>query len=183
MQAQIDQYTAEINALSPANADELEIFRIKFLGTKGIIKDLFEQFKTVGPEEKRTFGKVLNEFKQLAEAKYNELKENLNSEIESPIRQLADEIDLTLPGDGFNLGSRHPLSMVRLEIIDIFKRLGFVVAEGPEIEDDWHNMANHRSGLLCQAGFTETKPYQRGHIAFFTRLKAYISMKMYLLPI
>src|SRR5258708_14774848 len=117
MQAQIDQYTAEINALSPANADELEIFRIKFLGTKGIIKDLFEQFKTVGTEEKRTFGKVLNEFKQLAEAKYNELKENLNSEIENP----KSEIDLTLPGDGFEIGSRHPLSLVRIEIIDIFK--------------------------------------------------------------
>src|SRR5258708_10310041 len=119
----------------------METFRIKFLRPKGIIKDLFEQFKTVGREEKRTYGKVLNEFKQLAEAKYNELKENLNSEIESPIRQLADEIDLTLPGDGFTLGSRHPLSMVRLEIIDLFKRLGFVVAEGPEIEDDWHNFS------------------------------------------
>ena len=73
MQAQIDQYTEEINNFAPANADELEAFRIKFLGTKGIIKDLFEQFKTVGPEEKRTFGKVLNQFKQLAEAKYNEI--------------------------------------------------------------------------------------------------------------
>src|SRR5580698_11490481 len=106
MQAQIDQYTEEINAFSPANADELETFRIKFLGTKGIIKDLFEQFKTVGPEEKRVFGKVLNQFKQLAEAKYNDLKENLNSDPdnyrdESP----KSEIDLTLPGDGFNVGS------------------------------------------------------------------------------
>ena len=62
MQEQIDQYTAEINAFSPANADELETFRIRFLGTKGIIKDLFDQFKNVGPEEKRTFGKVLNQF-------------------------------------------------------------------------------------------------------------------------
>ena len=79
MQAQIDQYTAEINAFSPANADELEAFRIKFLGTKGIIKDLFEQFKSVGAEEKRTFGKVLNQFKQLAEAKYNELKDATDS--------------------------------------------------------------------------------------------------------
>src|ERR1700678_4229766 len=100
MQAQIDQYTTEINAFSPANADELEAFRIKFLGTKGLIKDLFEQFKTVGPEEKRTFGKVLNEFKQLTEAKYNDLKENLNSETVNA----KSEIDLTLPGDGFNLG-------------------------------------------------------------------------------
>src|SRR5471030_2662129 len=109
MQAQIDQYAVEINAFSPANAEELETFRIKFLGTKGIIKDLFEQFKTVGPEEKRIFGKVLNQFKQLAEAKYNELKENQKSEIEHP----KSEIDLTLPGDGFAVGSRHPLSLIR----------------------------------------------------------------------
>src|SRR3981081_926176 len=108
MQEQIDQYTAEINAFSPANADELEAFRIKFLGTKGIIKDLFDQFKSVGPEEKRVFGKVLNQFKQLAETKYHGLKENFDSAIGIP----ASEIDLTLPGEGFNLGSRHPLSLV-----------------------------------------------------------------------
>ncbi|MGF7081138.1 phenylalanine--tRNA ligase subunit alpha [Mucilaginibacter sp. UYCu711] len=137
MQEKIDQYTAEINAFSPASVDELETFRIKFLGTKGLIKDLFEDFKTVGLEEKRTFGKVLNQFKQLAEAKYAELKETHNSE---PTTQHSD-IDLTLPGDNFQVGSRHPLSLVRNEIIDIFKRLGFNVAEGPEIEDDWHNFS------------------------------------------
>lgn len=137
MQAKINEYTAEINAFVPANADELETFRIKYLGTKGLVKDLFEQFKTVGPEEKRIFGKVLNEFKQLAEAKYNELKENYNSET----TDAKSEMDLTLSGEGFTVGSRHPLSLIRIEIIDIFKRLGFVVAEGPEIEDDWHNFS------------------------------------------
>src|ERR1700742_3861135 len=101
MQAQIDQYTTEINAFSPANADELEAFRIKFLGTKGIIKDLFEQFKTVGPEEKRTFGKVLNQFKQLAEGKYNELKETHHSPLTTH-----QALDLTLPGEDFAVGSR-----------------------------------------------------------------------------
>src|SRR5580698_1868372 len=111
MQAQIDQYTTEINAFSPANADELETFRIKFLGTKGIIKDLFEEFKTVGPEEKRTFGKVLNQFKQLAEAKYNELKEAHTIDEKTQDTGL----DKTLPGDGFAVGSRHPLSLVRNE--------------------------------------------------------------------
>src|ERR1700750_2899273 len=109
MQEQIDQYTTEINSFSPANADELETFRIKFLGTKGIIKDMFEQFKTVGPDEKRTFGKVLNQFKQLAEAKYAELKESFDAQ---PASQNNDQ-DLTLPGDGFKVGSRHPLSLVR----------------------------------------------------------------------
>lgn len=137
MQNKIDQYTAEINAANPANADELEAFRIKFLGTKGIIKDLFDEFRSVSPEEKRVLGKVLNEFKQGAEAKYQELQEKIKSEMVNP----KSEIDLTLPGDGFNLGSRHPLSLTRIEIIDIFKRLGFVVAEGPEIEDDWHNFS------------------------------------------
>ncbi|HTI59157.1 phenylalanine--tRNA ligase subunit alpha [Mucilaginibacter sp.] len=137
MQDKIDQYTAEINAANPANAAELEEFRIKYLGTKGIIKDLFEQFKSTTPEEKRVLGKVLNEFKQLAEAKYNELKEAQDSGFKTQDLGL----DLTLPGEGFELGSRHPLSLTRIEIIDIFKRLGFVVAEGPEIEDDWHNFS------------------------------------------
>jgi len=141
MQSEIDKYTTEVNNFKPANADALESFRIKYLGTKGIIKDLFEQFKSVSAEEKRNLGKVLNQFKQLAEEKYSELKELLNSEIESRTGRTKSEIDLTLPGDGFEIGSRHPLSLVRLEIIDIFKRLGFVVAEGPEIEDDWHNFS------------------------------------------
>lgn len=138
MQDQINQYTADIEAFKPANADELEAFRIKYLGTKGLIKDLFEQFKSVGPEEKRVFGKVLNQFKQMAEAKYAELKEGIDGQLttDNPQQQ-----DLTLPGNGFEVGSRHPLSLVQSEIVDIFKRLGFIVAEGPEIEDDWHNFS------------------------------------------
>ncbi len=137
MQGQINQYTVEINNFQPANAAELETFRIRFLGTKGLIKDLFDQFKTVSAEEKRSMGKGLNEFKQLAETKYQSLKEQLEKQPEKTV----SKEDLTLPGTGFQLGSRHPLSLVRNEIIDIFKRLGFVVAEGPEIEDDWHNFS------------------------------------------
>jgi phenylalanyl-tRNA synthetase alpha chain len=137
MQEQINQYTTEVEAFNPTNADELEAFRIKYLGTKGLIKDLFEQFKNTTPEEKRTLGKVLNQFKQLTEGKYQLLKEQFESESGN----VKSEIDLTLPGEGFTVGSRHPLSLVRNEIIDIFKRLGFVVAEGPEIEDDWHNFS------------------------------------------
>ena len=137
MQEKLSQYTSEINSFQPKNNDELESFRIRFLGTKGIIKDLFETFKTVSPEEKRVLGKVLNEFKQIAEAKYQTLKESLE------IVEKSDnsELDLTLPGEGFELGARHPLSLVRKEIIEIFKKLGFNVAEGPEIEDDWHNFS------------------------------------------
>lgn len=137
MQQKIDQYTAEINSFFSVNAGELETFRIRFLGTKGIIKDLFEEFKTVSTEEKRVLGKVLNEFKQLAEAKYQTLKEGSETNQDST----SSEIDLTLPGSGFELGGRHPLSLVRNEIIEVFKKLGFNVAEGPEIEDDWHNFS------------------------------------------
>ncbi len=137
MQEQINQYTAEVNTFYPADTVELEAFRIRFLGTKGLIKDLFDQFKAVSAEEKRSLGKTLNEFKQLAEAKYQSLKEQLDTQPE----KVVSKDDLTLPGEGFALGSRHPLSLVRNEIIDIFKRLGFIVAEGPEIEDDWHNFS------------------------------------------
>ncbi len=138
LQDKIIQYTQEINTFSPANADELEQFRIKFLGTKGIIKTIFDDFKTVSLEEKKTLGKVLNEFKQLAEAKYQALSEITLT----PKPQLKNNVlDLTLPGEGFEIGARHPLALVRREIIAIFSRLGFSVAEGPEIEDDWHNFS------------------------------------------
>lgn len=137
MQEKINQYTAEINSFQPKSAEELESFRIRFLGTKGIIKDLFEEFKTVSSEDKKVFGKVLNEFKQLAEAKYQTLKAGSETEDKGS----KSEQDLTLPGEGFELGARHPLSLVRKEIIEIFKKLGFNVAEGPEVEDDWHNFS------------------------------------------
>lgn len=136
MQSKITQYTTEINAFEPRTAEELESFRIKFLGTKGIIKDLFDEFKAVSPEEKRVLGKILNQFKQLAEAKFNDNKDNFTANTAQSNKE-----DLTLPGEGFEIGGRHPLSLVRKEIVEIFKRLGFVLAEGPEIEDDWHNFS------------------------------------------
>ncbi|SMO59399.1 phenylalanine--tRNA ligase subunit alpha [Solitalea koreensis] len=136
MQSKIEGYIAEIKAFVPTSADELEQFRIKFLGRKGIIGDLFEEFKTVSPEEKRLLGKVLNECKQAAEAKFNDFKESFTQESD-----IASAIDLTLPGMPVAVGSRHPLSLVRKEIVEIFSRIGFTVAEGPEIEDDWHNFS------------------------------------------
>jgi len=140
MQDKINQFIAEIIAFKPSDSDELETFRIKFLGTKGIIKDLFDEFKNVTTDEKRVLGKVLNEFKKLAEEKYQSLKEQFNSQLSRRDSFGANsQLDLSLPGEGFESGSRHPLSLVRKEIIEIFKRLGFIVAEGPEIEDDWHN--------------------------------------------
>ncbi|MEJ7779942.1 MAG: phenylalanine--tRNA ligase subunit alpha [Daejeonella sp.] len=137
MQQKISRYTTEIDSFQPKNAEDLEAFRIKFLGTKGIVKDLFEEFKTVSSDEKRVLGKVLNEFKQTAEAKHQLLKDSFETEQHSS----GSDLDMTLPGEGFELGSRHPLSLVRKEIIGIFNKLGFHVAEGPEIEDDWHNFS------------------------------------------
>ncbi len=138
LQDQITQYTTEISAFETLSAEELEQFRIRFLGTKGIIKDLFDEFKAVSPEEKRSLGKVLNEFKQLAEAKYQSLNEASQNSQQS---NASSTLDLTLPGEGFEVGARHPLALVRREIIEIFNKLGFSVAEGPEIEDDWHNFS------------------------------------------
>lgn len=138
LQDKIAQYTQEIEQFTPASAADVENFRLKFLVSKGIIKELFEEFKTVSSEEKRVLGKVLNEFKQLAEGKFAEAQSQFASQTKQSVRQ---EGDLTLPGAGFELGSRHPLSLVRKEIVEIFKKLGFVVAEGPEIEDDWHNFS------------------------------------------
>lgn len=138
LQDKIAQYTKEVEQFAPASAADVESFRLKFLVSKGIIKELFEEFKTVSPEEKRTLGKVLNELKQLAEAKFQETQSQFAHTAKVHKRE---EEDLTLPGEGFQLGSRHPLSLVRKEIVEIFKKLGFVVAEGPEIEDDWHNFS------------------------------------------
>lgn len=138
LQDKIAQYTKEVEQFTPTSAADVESFRLKFLVSKGIIKELFEEFKTVSPEEKRTLGKVLNELKQLAEAKFQETQSQFAHTAKVHKRE---EEDLTLPGEGFQLGSRHPLSLVRKEIVEIFKKLGFVVAEGPEIEDDWHNFS------------------------------------------
>lgn len=138
LQDKIAQYTKEIEQFTPTSAADVENFRLKFLVSKGIIKELFEEFKTVSTQEKRILGKVLNEFKQLAETKYQESHTQFAGAAKV---QKREEDDLTLPGEGFQLGSRHPLSLVRKEIVEIFKKLGFIVAEGPEIEDDWHNFS------------------------------------------
>ncbi|MBE8722133.1 phenylalanine--tRNA ligase subunit alpha [Sphingobacterium pedocola] len=139
LQDRIKQYTEEIEQITLSSTADVENYRLKFLVSKGVVKGLFEEFKTVSSEEKRVLGKVLNEFKQLAENKYQEGQELFGKSNIMAIKR--DEGDLTLPGEGFQLGSRHPLSLVRKEIVEIFKKLGFVVAEGPEIEDDWHNFS------------------------------------------
>ncbi|MFA4864663.1 MAG: phenylalanine--tRNA ligase subunit alpha, partial [Bacteroidales bacterium] len=135
MQELISQYLAEIGQFSTQNAEELEQFRIKFLSKKGLIPDLFEDFKNVPPEQRREVGQALNDLKNKAQDKVNLLKE----QIEAGATEVKSGIDLSLPVDFMQLGSRHPLSIIRNEIVQIFSRIGFVVAEGLDIEDDWHN--------------------------------------------
>jgi phenylalanyl-tRNA synthetase alpha chain len=136
MKTRIADIKAEITAYTIANKEELEAFRIKYLGSKGLMKSLFGELKTVPNEEKREVGQLLNGLRQFTQGKYDELKEKLEEAEEDNI-----SFDLTRPGDKVPLGSRHPLSLVRSEIIEIFNRIGFTVSEGPEIEDDWHNFS------------------------------------------
>jgi phenylalanyl-tRNA synthetase alpha chain len=132
---QIEAYKKEIGSFKPGGADDLETYRIRFLGTKGIVKNLFTEMKNVPAQKKKEFGLVLNEFKQLAESAYEEWKSKVNT------ADTGDKpgIDLTLPAVPVQLGSRHPITLMKNNMIGIFQRLGFAVAEGPEIEDDWHN--------------------------------------------
>jgi phenylalanyl-tRNA synthetase alpha chain len=132
---QIEHSKEEIKKFSTTDNNPAEIFRIQFLGTKGLIKSLMGEMKNVPAENRREMGQVLNDLKLLAENKYEELKATTDNG--QPITESI--IDLTLPGESLPLGSRHPISIVRNKIVSIFQRLGFAVAEGPEIEDDWHN--------------------------------------------
>ncbi|THU41644.1 phenylalanine--tRNA ligase subunit alpha [Niastella caeni] len=132
---QIAAYKQEIESLPTNGADSLEAYRIKFLGTKGIVKNLFTEMRNVPADKKKEFGLILNDFKQLAEAKY----ENWKQQLEGDSTTTAAAIDVTLPGDPLPLGTRHPINLFLNHVISIFNRLGFSVAEGPEIEDDWHN--------------------------------------------
>lgn len=132
---QLETYRKEIEGYEIANPQQLEEYRIKFLGTKGILKSLFGEMKNVPADRKKEAGQLMNEFKQFAEAKY----ENAKASTDNGQQSAAQSIDLSLPGDPVELGSRHPITLMRNRIISIFQRLGFSVADGPEIEDDWHN--------------------------------------------
>ncbi|MDR2585617.1 MAG: phenylalanine--tRNA ligase subunit alpha [Prevotellaceae bacterium] len=133
LKERIETLLAQIDELKASCASEVEEIRIRFLGKKGSITQLFEEFKTVLPEQKREFGQVLNQLKNRATEKINALKEEAGEEQQKTVVE-----DHTLPGDFFPIGSRHPISLTRAEILQIFSRLGYSVLEGPEIEDDWH---------------------------------------------
>ncbi len=132
----LEEIASEIQSYVINDSKQAEEFRIKFIGSKGLIKDLYAELKNVAADQKREFGQQINQLKNQADEKYNQAKENF-----SESRLNSDKIDVTKPGFDESIGSRHPLSIVRSEIIEIFKKIGFAVSEGPEIEDDWHNFS------------------------------------------
>jgi len=150
----------EVQGIRPSSAEELEAFRLKYLSRKGIIPGLFDELKQLAPEQKKEVGKPLNELKQYAEAMLKEWTAQLaetDGRSEAPM-------DLTLPPVAQTSGSLHPLNLTRYRIIEIFERLGFSVADGPEIEDDWHNFSalnfpeNHPAREMQDTFFIEKNP-------------------------
>ncbi|MDY3548243.1 phenylalanine--tRNA ligase subunit alpha [Riemerella anatipestifer] len=129
----IDEYLQEVKQFQSSNKDEIEQFRIKFNGKKGILNAIFDEFKQVPNEQKKAFGQKINVLKQAVAEKLEELKNAAASNI------IVEKEDLTRPGYPLELGSRHPINLVKNRIIEIFKSIGFAVSDGPEIEDDWHN--------------------------------------------
>lgn len=134
MKQRIKQAIENLKYLSANTIEEIEQLRIQYLGKKGVMNDLFAQFKTVPNEEKREMGSLLNELKNSVQAKIDSLKERIEAKNEQQVQQE----DLTKPACLVELGSRHPISLVRNEITEIFSKIGYTVEEGPEIEDDWH---------------------------------------------
>lgn len=133
MRNRINKLMNELSDLTAVSNEELEALRIKYLSKKGEISVLFNDFREVANEEKREIGQMLNELKNAAQEKINEIKDAFSGTSQSDYKS-----DLTRTADPIKLGTRHPLSLVKNEIIDIFSRIGFTIAEGPEIEDDWH---------------------------------------------
>ncbi|MBJ10811.1 MAG: phenylalanine--tRNA ligase subunit alpha [Flavobacteriales bacterium] len=134
MLERVQELLRDVESFSPKNTEEIEVFRITYLGKKGVMNDLFAAFKTVPNKQKKAFGQALNQLKKAAQRKLDECKDSFDGAEDD-----SEKIDLSRPVSLDNLGSRHPISLVRNEVIEIFKRIGFTVSEGPEIEDDWHN--------------------------------------------
>lgn len=134
LQELISKILADVENFKAENKEQVEEFRLKFLSKKGELNKVFDEFRTVPNEQKKELGQKINQLKQIAQAKF----EDLQKSTENGDDDACGNVDLTLPGNPIVLGSHHPLSIVRNEIIDIFSRIGFTVEEGPEVEDDWH---------------------------------------------
>lgn len=158
--SQVKAYSEEIASFTATDADSLEQFRIRFLGVKGMVKAMMGEMKNVPVDQKKEFGQIMNGFKQLAEEKFTAEKER----IDLIGGGTAEQIDFTLPGTPLPTGSRHPVTLMRNRIVEIFQRLSFTVAEGPEIEDDWHNFTalnldeNHPARDMQDTFYLSTDP-------------------------
>ena len=150
----IEQLISEIKELKAASAEELESLRIKYLSKKGAINDLMADFRNVPAEQKREVGQRLNVLKQMAQDRINALKENFEAQ-----KAESEKPDMTRTAYPVPLGTRHPLTIVKNEIIEIFSRLGFVLADGPEVEDDWH--------VFSSMNFAEDHPARDMQDTFF----------------
>ena len=159
MLTKIDELLNEVQKFHSQKKEEIEQFRIKFNGKKGILNDLFEQFKSVSNDQKKEYCQKINLLKQSISAKLEELTQSSSSQ-----NVVAEKEDLTRPGYPLELGSRHPINLVKNRITDIFKSIGFAVADGPEIEDDWHNFTAlnlpeyHPARDMQDTFFIETNP-------------------------
>jgi len=136
MREKLTTLLAEVEQFTAQKPEQVEEFRIKILGSKGVLKDLFADFKNVPNEEKKEIGQLINQVKENAQAKIDEFKAGFEN-----VSTSTDSIDLTKTAYPNEIGSRHPISLVKNEIIEIFSRIGFTVSEGPEVEDDWHNFS------------------------------------------
>jgi phenylalanyl-tRNA synthetase alpha chain len=158
--SQVKAYSEEITSFTATDADSLEQFRIRFLGVKGVVKAMMGEMKNVPVDQKKEFGQTMNGFKLLAEEKFATEKER----IDLMGGGAAEQIDFTLPGTPLPTGSRHPVTLMRNRIVEIFQRLSFTVAEGPEIEDDWHNFTalnldeNHPARDMQDTFYLSTDP-------------------------
>ena len=158
MEEKIKALKQEVETYSATDKQGVEAFRLKYVSKKGAVSELFEELKQVPPDQKRTLGKVLNELKQAAETKLVELNDISESAGPAPT-----DIDLTLPPIPNKIGNLHPLSLTKYRIIEIFERLGFNVADGPEVEDDWHNFS--------ALNFPENHPAREMQDTFFVQKK------------
>jgi phenylalanyl-tRNA synthetase alpha chain len=158
MEERIQSILAEVNAYSGSDKQAVENFRLRYISKKGVIGVLFDELKQVPVDQKKSVGKILNELKQAAESKLQVLTEQLDANASSQV-----DIDLTLPPIPNEIGNLHPLTLTKLRIIEIFERLGFNVADGPEVEDDWHNFS--------ALNFPENHPAREMQDTFFISRK------------
>ncbi len=158
MLEKVNELVEKVNVFTPNSEEEINSFRIEYLGKKGLLNDLFSAFKEIPNDQKKDFGAAINNLKVLVQNKIEEYKDSFETE------ESEESIDLTKPVALDNLGSRHPISLIRNEIVDIFNRIGFTISEGPEIEDDWHNFSalnlpkEHPARDMQDTFFIQTDP-------------------------